>query len=38
MHLPHEIMWNANLMQVGNFIGVFLAQHVSGTNAHRQEH
>jgi len=25
-------------MQLGNFIDVFLAQHVSGTNAHHQEH
>jgi len=34
----HEIKWNANLMQLGNFIDVFLARHVSGTYAHRQEH
>ena len=33
-----EIMWNANLMQQGNFVGVFLAWHVSGTYAHHQEH
>jgi len=26
-----EIMWNANLMQQGNFIDKFLARHVSGT-------
>jgi len=32
------IMWNANLMQQGNFIDVFLALHVSGTYAHLQEH
>jgi len=32
-----EIMWNANLMQQGNFIDVFLARHVSGTYAHHQE-
>jgi len=32
-----EILWNANLMQEGNFIDVFLARHVSGTYAH-QEH
>jgi len=32
------IMWNANLMQQGNFIDVFLARHVSGTYAHHQEH
>jgi hypothetical protein len=25
-------------MQQGNFVNVFLAQHVSGTYAHRQEH
>ena len=29
----YEIKWNANLMQLGNFIGVFLARHVSGTYA-----
>ena len=23
VHLPHEIIWNANLMQLGNFINVF---------------
>jgi len=34
----NEIMWNANLMQQGNFIEVFLARHVSGTYAHHQEH
>jgi len=38
VHLPHEIMWNANLMQLGNFIDIFLARHVSGTYAHHQEH
>jgi len=37
-HLPHEIKRNANLMQIGNFIDVFLARHVSGTYAHHQEH
>jgi len=26
-----EIMWNANLMQQGKFIDVFLARYVSGT-------
>ena len=31
-------MWNASLMQQGNFIDVFLARHVSGTYAHHQEH
>jgi len=38
VYLPHEIMWNANLMQLGSFIDVFLARHVSGTYAHHQEH
>ena len=38
MHLPHEIKWNANLMQLGNFIDVFLARHVLGTYSHHQEH
>jgi len=38
VHLPHEIMWNANLMQQGKFIDVFLARHVSGTYAQHQEH
>ena len=38
VHLPHEIKWNANLMQQGNFIGVFLARPISGTYAHQQEH
>jgi len=33
-----EVKWNANLMQLGNFIDVFLAWHVSGTYAHHQEH
>ena len=33
-----EIMRNANLMQLGNFIDVFLALHVSGAYAHHQEH
>jgi len=33
-----EIMWNTNLMQRGNVIGVYLARHVSGTYAHHQEH
>ena len=37
VHLPHEINWNANLMQQGNFI-VFLARPVSGTYVHHQEH
>ena len=38
VHLPHEITWNANLTQQGNFIDVLLARHVSGTYAHHQEH
>jgi len=29
VHLPHEIMLNASLMQLGNFIDVFLGLHVS---------
>jgi len=33
-----EIKWNANLMQLGNFIYIFLALHVSGTYARHQEH
>ena len=32
-----EIMWNASLMQQGNFIDISLARHVSGTYAHHQE-
>jgi len=28
----------ANLMQLGNFIDVFLARHVSGTYTHHHEH
>ena len=31
-------MWNANLMQQGNFSDIFLALHVSGTYAHHQEY
>ena len=38
VHFPHEIIWNSNLMQQGNFINVFLAWPVSGTYAHHQEH
>ena len=38
VHLPHEIMWKANLMQHGNFIDIFLARHVSGTYAQHQQH
>jgi len=34
----YEMKWNANLMQLGNFIDVFLARHVSGAYAHHQEH
>jgi len=33
-----EIKWNTSLMQLGNFIDVFLARLVSGTYAHHQEH
>jgi len=36
VHLPHEINWNANLMQLSNFIDVFLARRVSGTYAHHR--
>jgi len=35
LHLLHAIRWNANLMQLCNFIDVFLARHVSGTYAHQ---
>jgi len=38
VHLPHEIMWNANLMQQGNFIDILLARHVSGAYTDHQEH
>jgi len=31
-----EIMWNANLMQQGNFIDVFLALHVLSAYANNQ--
>ena len=34
----YEIILNANLMQQGNFINVFLARHISGIYAHHQEH
>jgi len=34
----NKIMRNANLMQLGNFIDVFLARHVSVTYAHHREH
>jgi len=37
VHLLHGTMWNANLMQLGNFIDVSLARHVSGTYVHQQE-
>ena len=33
-----EITINANLIQQGTFINVFLARHVSGTYVHHQEH
>jgi len=38
VYLPHEIMWNANFMQQGNVIDVFLALHVQGAYAYHQEH
>ena len=38
VHLPHEIIWNVNLMKQGNFIDISLARYVSGTHAHHQEH
>jgi hypothetical protein len=38
LHLPDEIKRNAILMQLPNFIDVFLAPHVSGTYVHHQEH
>jgi len=37
-NINYEIKWIANLMQLGNFIDVFLARHVSGTYVHHQEH
>jgi len=36
--ISNEIKLNANLMQLGNVIDVFLARHVSGTYVHHQEH
>ena len=38
VHFPHEIKLSANLMQLGNFIDIFLARNVSGTYAQHQEH
>jgi hypothetical protein len=38
VRLPREIKWNANLMQLGNFIDVFLARRVSGAYARHQGH
>ena len=38
IRIKKGIIWNANLLQQGNFIDVFLARHVSGTYAHHQEH
>ena len=35
--MSYKIIWNANLMQQGNFVNVFLAWHVSGIYAHHQE-
>jgi len=37
-NITPEIKGIANLMQLGNFIDVFLARHVSGTYARHQEH
>jgi len=31
VYIINEIKWNANLLQLGNFIDVFLARHASGT-------
>jgi len=36
--IRYRVKWNANLMQLGNFIDVFLARYVSHTYAHHQEH
>jgi len=36
-YYAYEIMWNANLLQQGNFIDIFLARHVLGTYAYHQE-
>ena len=36
--LYNQITWNANLIQLGNFIDVFLARHISGKYAHHQKH
>jgi len=36
VHLPHETKWNTNLLQLGNFIDVFLDRTVSGIYAHHQ--
>ena len=38
VHLPHEMIRNANLMQQGNFIDVFISRHFSGAYAYHQEH
>ena len=38
MHLPHEIILNASLMQQRDFIDILLSRHVSGTYARHQEH
>jgi len=34
----NEIIWNANLMQQGNFIDMFLARRISDKYTHHQEH
>jgi len=38
MHLLREMMWNANLMQQGNFVDMFLARYISGIKVYHQEH
>ena len=38
MEETFEIKCSANLMQLGNFIDIFLARHLSGKYAHHQEH
>jgi len=36
VYLPHEIKWNVNLMQLGDFVDVFLARHaVARHHPHR---
>jgi len=38
MAVYYEMMWNANLMQQGNFVDIYLARHASGIYAHHQAH